>query len=205
MRKYNEPLADENLERMHTAKNAKVRQEQIKEEAQAEARICAQKNKDRRRYVQCINFVASDEDFDPPILVNFSIDGIVLTFLIDSGADVNVISSKDFNTLKRAYTESKTTLTSFSNLNSQEIWKTSLLLRLKSFQDESTFIMAEPTKSHHQAILGRAWMQKHKCSIDWDKNTISVTYKGSRMSLPLVKQNNEPLVAPTSALLTSYT
>ena len=90
-------------------------------------------------------------------------------------------------------------------MDSKAIGKTSLLLHLESFQYESMFLIAEPTKSHHQAILGRAWMQKHKCSIDWDKNTISVTYKGSRMSLPLVKQNNETLVATASALLTSNT
>ena len=97
-----------------------------------------------------------------------------------------------------------TTLISFSNMDSKAIGNTSLLLHLESFQDESMFLIVEPMKSHHQAILGRAKMQKHKCSIDWDKNTISVTYKGSRMSLPLVKQNNEPLVAPASALLRSY-
>ena len=114
LRKYNEPLTDEILERMHTAKNAKVMQEQIKEEAQAKARFHAQKNQERRHYIQYINSVASDENFDPPILVNFSIDGIILTFLIDSSADVNVISSKAFSTLKRAYIESTTTLTSFS-------------------------------------------------------------------------------------------
>ena len=102
------------LERLHIAKNAKERQEQIK----AEARLQAQKNQERRRYVQFINSVALDEDFDPPILVNFSIDGIVLTFFIDSGLDVNVISSKDFSTLKKAYTKSTTTLTSFSKLDS---------------------------------------------------------------------------------------
>ena len=156
LRKYNEPLTDEILERMHTTKNAKIRQEQIKEEAQAKARLCAQKNQERRRYVQCINSVASNEDLDPPILVNFIIDGIVLTFLIDSGANVNVISYKAFSTLQRAFTKSMTTLTSFSNMDSKAIGKTSLLLHSESFQDESMFLIDEPTKSHHQAILGRA-------------------------------------------------
>ena len=99
LRKYNEPLIDEILERMHTTKNAKVKQEQIKKEAQTEARLCAQQNQERRCYVQCINSVDSDEDFDPPILVNFSIDRIVLTFLIDSGVDVNVVSYEAFSTL----------------------------------------------------------------------------------------------------------
>ena len=86
-------------------------------------------------------------------------------------------------------------------MDSKAIGKTSLLLHLGSFQDESMFLIAEPLKSHHQAILGRAWMKKHKCSIDWDKNTISVTYKGLQMSLPLEKQNNKPPIAPTSAFL----
>ena len=125
------------------------------------------------------------------ILVNFSIDGIVLTFLIDLGIDINV----------RTYSELATTPTSFSNLDSEEIGKTSLLLQWESFQDESTFFIAEPIELHQQAILGRAWMQKHKCSIDWDKNTISVTYNGCCMSLPLVEPNNKPLIALTSSLL----
>ena len=51
LRKYNEPLMDEILEKMHTAKNAKIRQEQIKEEAQAKARLCTQKNRERRQYI----------------------------------------------------------------------------------------------------------------------------------------------------------
>ena len=83
--------------------------------------------------MQCINTVASNEDFDPPILVNFNIDGRVLTFLIDSGADVNVISFEAFSTLTRAYFESMTTLTSFSNLNTQAIGKFSLLLHWENF------------------------------------------------------------------------
>ena len=153
--------------------------------------------------IQSINSVVSNEDSDPPILVNFSIDGIILTFLIDSGADVNVISYEVFNTLKKAYIESDTTLTSFSNLDSRAIGKTSLLLQSENFQDESVFFLTEPKKSHHQAILGRAWMRKNRCSIDWDKNTISVTCKGSRISLPWAEKAQKPFVAPTSVLPSS--
>ena len=131
---------------MHTAKNAKIWQEQIKEEAQAKARLRAQKNRERRRYINTIKSVVSSVDSDPPILVNFKVDGIRLTFLIDSGADVNVISSEAFRSLKKAYTESNTTLTSFSNLDSQAIGKTSLLLKSKNFTDESMFFITEPKK-----------------------------------------------------------
>ena len=105
LKKYNEPLTNEILERLHTTKNAKERKEQIKADAQAKARLRAQNNLERRRYIQCINSVASNEDFNPPILVNFCTDGIVLPFLIDSCADINVISSKAFSTLKRPYIE----------------------------------------------------------------------------------------------------
>ena len=116
--------------------------------------------------------------------MNFKVDGIKLTFLIDSTADANVISLEAFSSLKKAYTESDTTLTSFSNLDSQAIGKTSLLLRSENFTDESMFFITEPKKSQYQAILGRTWMRKNRCSIDWDKNTISVTCDKSRISLP---------------------
>ena len=69
LKKYKEPLTNEILERLHTTKNAKERQEQIKVEAQAEARLQAQKNQERRRYIQCINSVASDEDLIPQFLL----------------------------------------------------------------------------------------------------------------------------------------
>ena len=49
--KYNKPLTNEILERLHTAKNAKERKEQIKADAQAKARLRAQKNQERRRYI----------------------------------------------------------------------------------------------------------------------------------------------------------
>ena len=39
LRKYKEPLTNKILERLHTAKNAKERQEQIKAEAQVETRL----------------------------------------------------------------------------------------------------------------------------------------------------------------------
>ena len=188
---------------MHTTKNDKIRQEQIREEAQAKTRLCAQKNQERRRNIQTINFVVSSEDSDPSILVNFKVDGIKLNFLIDSGADVNVISSEAFSSLKKAYTESDTTLTSFPNLDSQAIGTTSLLLRSENFTDESTFFITEPKESPYQAILGRAWMCKNKCSIDWDKNTVSVTCEKSRISLPWANLTHKSSVTPTSILPTS--
>ena len=75
------------------------------------------------------------------------------------------------------------------------------MLHWESFQDESTFFIAEPIKLYQHAILGRAWMQKHKCSMDWDKNTINVTHNGCHMSLPLVDQNTKHTVALTCDFL----
>ena len=63
------------------------------------------------------------------------------------------------------------------------------------------FYIVEPAKVTQQAILGRAWMQKCKCSIDWEMNTISVTHNGCQISLPLAELNNKPLVDLTTALL----
>ena len=41
LRKYKEPLTNEILEKLHTGKNAKEQKEQIKAEAQVEARLRA--------------------------------------------------------------------------------------------------------------------------------------------------------------------
>ena len=84
LRKYREPLTNEILEKLHIATNAKEKKKQIKAEVQTEAKLRSQKNRERRHYILCINSEASDKDYDPPILVNFNIYGIVLTFVIDS-------------------------------------------------------------------------------------------------------------------------
>ena len=48
LRRYHEPLTEEILARMHTARNEKERKAQMIADAQAEAKLRAQKNKDRR-------------------------------------------------------------------------------------------------------------------------------------------------------------
>ena len=75
------------------------------------------------------------------------------------------------------------------------------MLHWENFTDESMFYIAQPTKLRQQAILGRAWMQKYKCSIDWETNTLNLTNNGCQMSLPLVEPNNKPLVVLISALI----
>ena len=61
-------------------------------DAQAEAKLRAQKNKDRRRYINCITISDFEVDYDPPLLIRLSANGHNLVALIDSRADANVLS-----------------------------------------------------------------------------------------------------------------
>ncbi len=54
LRRYMKPLMDEILERLHVAKSAKERKAQMIDEAQAEACMRAQRNRERRQYINCV-------------------------------------------------------------------------------------------------------------------------------------------------------
>ncbi|MDM1593503.1 hypothetical protein HX035_24465, partial [Escherichia coli] len=99
---------------------------------------------------------------------------------------MNVISYEAFKALKKGFCKSSTTLTSFSNSSTEVLGKTSLTLCHEGFKDESTFYIAEPGKATQSAILGRTWMRKNKCSIDWEANKVHLGSKDSQITLPLV-------------------
>ncbi|MCO5581470.1 hypothetical protein L7F22_035355 [Adiantum nelumboides] len=60
LRRYHEPLTNEILGRLHMAKNEKERKERLKVEAQEEARLRAQKNRKKKRYINCISTLSMD-------------------------------------------------------------------------------------------------------------------------------------------------
>ena len=182
LRRYQEPLTEDILARLHAAKNEKERKAQMIEEAQAEAKLRAQRNRERRRYINCITTSSVDVDYDPPILINLSINCQTLQALIDSGADANVLSYKAFKKLQCKYTTTSTQLTSFANMDTEALGITTLCLNQGDFKAESQFYIAGPNQSNHELILGRAWMRKNRCSIDWDNGTSGDSCKTSSIT-----------------------
>ena len=82
------------------------------------------------------------DDYEPPILVNFFVEGHNFMALLDSGADVNALSYEAFQKLDFSLSESPTTLTSFGQIYTIVHGKTSLWLCHKTFEDESMFYIA---------------------------------------------------------------
>ena len=85
LRRYQEPLTEDILARLHAVKNEKEQKAQVIADAQAEAKLRAQRNRERWRYINCITTSSVDGDYDPPILINLSVYGQTLKALIDSG------------------------------------------------------------------------------------------------------------------------
>lgn len=49
------------------------------------------------------------------------------------------------------------------------------------------YVSARSKECAHEVIFGRNWMDKHKCLVDWDKQTINVTMNNQWVSLPPLK------------------
>ena len=188
LRRYQEPLTEEILARLHAAKNEKERKEQLIAEAQAEAKLRAQKNRERRRYINCITTTSGEDDYDPPILIKLSVHGQALTALIDSGADANVLSYEAYEKIKCEYQPTSTQLTSYANEDTKAFGITTLCLNQSAFKSESQFYIAKPDKSNHDMILGRAWMRKNRCSIDWDTNSVNLKTEAKPVTFPMVME-----------------
>ena len=192
LRRYHEPLTAEILDRLHAAKNEKEQKAQMIAEAQVEAKLRAHKNRDRRRYIDYITTSSAEEDYDPPILIYLYVNGQKLLALIDFDADVNVLSYGAYSKLKCGYQKTSTQLTSHANDDKEPLGITSLCLKHSKFQDYSQFYVAQQDQSNHDLILGRAWMRKNRCSIDWDTNMVTLGTATSRVTLPMIVPKKPP-------------
>ena len=72
---YIKPLTDEILEHLHGANNAKERKAQMIVEAQAKACMRAQKKCEQCQHINCVQSSTMVDDYEPPILVNFFVEG----------------------------------------------------------------------------------------------------------------------------------
>ena len=200
LRRYHEPLTEEILARLHAAKNEKERQAQLIAEAQMEAKLRAQKNRERRRYINCITTSCKEDDYDPPILIHLFVQGQQMTALIDSGADANVLFYEAYAKLQCGLQKTSTWLTSFTKTDSEALGITTLCLSQSNFTCEGQFYIAQQNQSNHDLILSRAWMRKHRCTIDWVQNAVHLGTNAKRVMLPIVMETT--LASPTPPVKT---
>ena len=199
---FHEPLTDDMLERMHAAKSKKLAFEQLKADAQAEAKERAAKAKARRLQVSMVqvNEVAT-EDYTDPLLVPLGIVSpqVTCTAILDSGADVNVMSAQLYQGLHtNKLLPSTATFNSFSNQQTECMGILTTKIFIQHQEETCTFYVTNTNDCAHEVILGRSWMAKHQCSIDWAKNVISLRMNNQRLTiLPDKPTNVNPHKAST--------
>ena len=102
LKRFHEPLTDDMLEHMHAAKTTKIALQQLKEQAQAKAKARAAKAKARRLKISMVKMrTLREEDYTEPLLVTIGMSSanINCTTILDSRADVNVMSQEVYQKL----------------------------------------------------------------------------------------------------------
>lgn len=192
------------LERMHAAKNKKMAFEQLKADAQAEAKERAAKAKARRLEISMVQVNENQtEDYTAPLLVPLGIVSPQVTCMaiLDSGADVNVISKQLYQGLQtNKLLPTTAVFQGFSNQQTQCIGILTMNIFIQEQEEPCTFYVTDTNDYAHEVILGRNWMAKHQCSIDWDSNIISLRMCNKRLvikprNLTTTKERRGPTIA----------
>ena len=122
LKRFHEPLTEAMLECMHAAKNRKIALQQMKDDAQAEAKERAAKAKARRLQISHLNLHdEEDDDYVEPLLISIGLTNPhnTCTSILDSGADVNVLSADVYQRLStNELLPSSSVFNSFSNSSS---------------------------------------------------------------------------------------
>ena len=176
LKKYNEPLTQEMLDRMHIAKTKKEQAEQLKLQAFKEAQERALRAKARRQQMRVMP-IAMTEPHDAISVDPFYIAINLLTeqkelkthAFIDSGADVNVLSWDTWNALGRPGLQpTKREFLSFSKTGTTCLGCIYLKTRIQDVPVYSIFYVANKDECLEHVIVGRLWMKETKCQLDWD-------------------------------------
>ena len=160
LKKFYEPLTQEMLDQLHTAKSKKQALEMLKQDAIDEARARKHRMRDQERTQVCVVH-QSDEDVIPPFLVKLRLINYQTSCeaeaLIDSGAECNLLSHKTWASLGQpTLTPSTLNLIDFKGERSKALGE--LLLRVQ-IQDQAMMIVFQvlPTNGcDYKLLLGRS-------------------------------------------------
>ena len=131
-----------------------------------------------------------DEDYIelPTLMVGVKKATKLHTALLDSGANANIMSFEAYVTLKNKKAEvSSAKLSTFDNHTTDFMGEVIIDIHLQGHPKQAKFYLAKAGHSMHDLILGRSWLFKHKCSIDWEAQQISLTVNNKRTTLPMPK------------------
>lgn len=174
LKKYEEPLTEDMLQRMHQARTRKEAQALLKQQAQEEARARVVKAKERRKAsIFTIKVMDEEEqDYIEPFHIHVHVDVENTTYevsaLIDSGADNNVLSYAAWETLGRpSLVRLPVDLQSFSGEETSIVGKCTITMSIQGHLMQNSFYVAPKSQAMVDMVLGRFWNVKTNCSLDW--------------------------------------
>ena len=204
LKKYEMPITTEMIKLLQHSKTYKAGLEQLKTEAQQEARERRQQIRARRH--ANIMALSINEDKDDEFIVKpFTIHLQLLTAsqeqstiaLIDSRADWNVMSYNIWTSLGNpVLVPSKLQFTNFSGTQTTSLGKLCLKVRFKDQSMHIVFHVADKDQASMNIALGRQWMGLTNCQINWTTRHYSLQVN----SINLTGQSSELKLPPTSTI-----
>ena len=182
IKKYHEPLTNQQLKTLHKAKWRKETKELTIKLAQEESKQRALKLKQRKEQMQTRVFklqTTSPEkerlnDLPKPIInVQIGEDRLLVKAFLDTGADSNLMSYDFYQKLdKVALNATSTTIQTFTGqtVTPKGVCEVEMFVNELTCGDE--FLVTQSGLQDTPLILGRAWQIRHNCFFNWAKRLV---------------------------------
>ena len=188
---FHDPLTTRMSKCIGVAKNTKEDQEHIKHDALAKGKARAAQHWWQRR-LQIKNIEAIDHALPPtPMLtVGLETPTNMHKALLDFGADTNVLPLAVYNCLKNKAAMAKhDVLYSFQNTPVQSQGVVNVLLHINGVSTKVSFQVVD-CQDDEQLILGKPWIYKHQCMLNFANLRIQFTIGANQFNLPMIDEVN---------------
>ncbi|MCO5612383.1 hypothetical protein L7F22_066650 [Adiantum nelumboides] len=205
LKKYYLPLTNKLLEKMHAAKQRRIKKQQIIEEAQQEARIRVHKRKAALRNhqfavpinnlmtrkqleVPSTDAVSTDDEWQDSmdLRITIKLKDHNINALVDTGARMNAVS---YSTYRKATDQPlQPGVIAVKGCNKEmtpALGLINLNVLVNGFPCPHQFICIPDEHMNESLILGISWMRTYKAVPDWDKNHLKLSLKGGQLVIPI--------------------
>ena len=164
IKRYEEPLTEEMLDRLHAAKSRKQGAADLRRQAKEEAQARVEKMK-QRRAARIMTLSAGEElsenyvePFRIPVTIETEKTNISLPAFIDSGADLNVLSFETWVQLgKPSLIPADITFKNFSKSETPCLGSCYLKFRVQDQPIYTLFYVTNKNQAMENIVLGRYW------------------------------------------------
>ena len=203
---YEEPLTQDMLMRLCTAKKRKDALAQIKKEAQEEAKQRVERAKLRRKQLRVGAIYADNPQelfrFIEPFCIETTLvsnrASITILVFIDSGSVTTMMSYDTWVEIGQPeLVPTDFTITSFNNTTTQCLGTCYVKLRIQDEHMYELFYVADKHQAVERIVLGRYWMWSTKCHLDWELRQYTIQVNSVTLTVPSAQEiSTETIRAP---------